>query len=331
MRIASHITAILANAQHASKFAQSRWQNAHIRAQYRATAQFGRKLKRRKRPLGRGRSPSPCSANKLSPVQLALSRWLSRVSGGMRQWINRVAWLFGIRATGRVGNCWRVAITTAPFCVILIRSGFKFYLFFNSKCIFFYRKNVWNVNQNACEHVRPDARIHVRGPVIPILVRFLVWLMWKLNAIAGSVRCLWLVIWSRRRERMRPSWRILAVATFAQNWWVVFPVFGQLAVSVWIFIPKYPCGHKCRSNCHPGECPGADACRKKIKLSCPCGRVKKDTTCDIVRQGKTAISCDDECQEKKEEERLVSMSDQNLLSISHHKLDFSPHWFHISE
>ncbi|EEB18933.1 nuclear transcription factor, X-box binding protein, putative [Pediculus humanus corporis] len=73
--------------------------------------------------------------------------------------------------------------------------------------------------------------------------------------------------------------------------------------------PKnYPCGHKCKSDCHVGDCPDPDSCRKKVKKSCKCGKVKKEITCDMARACKKEfLDCDETCliksiQEKREKE-----------------------------
>ncbi|KAJ4431885.1 hypothetical protein ANN_20491 [Periplaneta americana] len=70
--------------------------------------------------------------------------------------------------------------------------------------------------------------------------------------------------------------------------------------------PKnFPCGHRCRATCHPGDCPDPDKCRKKVKLTCPCRRLKKEFPCDIVRANQTIVECDDVCKQKKEEEFMI--------------------------
>ncbi|CAH0384192.1 unnamed protein product [Bemisia tabaci] len=61
------------------------------------------------------------------------------------------------------------------------------------------------------------------------------------------------------------------------------------------------CGHPCTKLCHPGECPNADPCRKKTKISCSCNRIKVSVSCDQVRAGKI-VECDDVCKKQKEAE-----------------------------
>lgn len=38
-------------------------------------------------------------------------------------------------------------------------------------------------------------------------------------------------------------------------------------------------------------------------MYCPCKRLKKEFQCDLVRNGKVTVECDDACREKMEEER----------------------------
>uniref|UniRef100_A0A1B6MK23 PHD-type domain-containing protein n=1 Tax=Graphocephala atropunctata TaxID=36148 RepID=A0A1B6MK23_9HEMI len=67
--------------------------------------------------------------------------------------------------------------------------------------------------------------------------------------------------------------------------------------------PKnYECGHRCSHNCHPGLCPDADLCRRKVKVTCPCRRIKKDVQCVTVRAQQAVLQCDSVCKEKEEQE-----------------------------
>ncbi|KAK6628816.1 hypothetical protein RUM43_002632 [Polyplax serrata] len=83
--------------------------------------------------------------------------------------------------------------------------------------------------------------------------------------------------------------------------------FRETVLSCGNKCPKdYPCGHKCKSTCHPGDCPDPNSCKKKVKLSCKCGRLKKDLPCDVVRlEKKTRIECDAVCLSILEEEKKV--------------------------
>nr|CAH7743895.1 unnamed protein product [Callosobruchus chinensis] len=69
--------------------------------------------------------------------------------------------------------------------------------------------------------------------------------------------------------------------------------------------PKnYECGHRCKADCHPGSCPNAEQCKKKVKMTCKCKRIKKEFSCEFVRTKQAKVECHAICKEKKEEERL---------------------------
>lgn len=68
--------------------------------------------------------------------------------------------------------------------------------------------------------------------------------------------------------------------------------------------PKnYSCGHRCKSNCHSGDCPNPESCKKKVKIFCKCKRLKKEFQCEAIRKGLAIVECDDTCKQKQEEER----------------------------
>lgn len=60
---------------------------------------------------------------------------------------------------------------------------------------------------------------------------------------------------------------------------------------------ELPCGHRCKEICHPGDCSGN--CNQKVKLRCPCKRIKKELLCNKVREGQAALDCDQVCKEMK--------------------------------
>uniref|UniRef100_A0A3P8P1S0 RING-type domain-containing protein n=1 Tax=Astatotilapia calliptera TaxID=8154 RepID=A0A3P8P1S0_ASTCA len=55
------------------------------------------------------------------------------------------------------------------------------------------------------------------------------------------------------------------------------------------------CGHRCKQVCHPGVC--EETCQQKVKLRCPCKRIKKVkpkvALCTVF-----AVECDDICREQ---------------------------------
>lgn len=80
--------------------------------------------------------------------------------------------------------------------------------------------------------------------------------------------------------------------------------FSQLNISiVEFFILQFDCGHRCRANCHSGPCPNPEACKKKVKVTCPCKRIKKEIQCEIMRKNLGEVKCDEVCAQKMEEER----------------------------
>jgi NF-X1-type zinc finger protein NFXL1 len=45
------------------------------------------------------------------------------------------------------------------------------------------------------------------------------------------------------------------------------------------------CQHACTALCHPGVCPEATTCTKKVKVRCGCGHLVEDWTCaDVQRE-----------------------------------------------
>lgn len=67
---------------------------------------------------------------------------------------------------------------------------------------------------------------------------------------------------------------------------------------------NYDCGHRCRANCHPGSCVNVEVCRKKVKITCACKRLRKEFQCQTVRSGDAIVHCDEICVQKVEEQRV---------------------------
>ncbi|KAJ8941974.1 hypothetical protein NQ314_010198 [Rhamnusium bicolor] len=67
----------------------------------------------------------------------------------------------------------------------------------------------------------------------------------------------------------------------------------------------FECGHRCKANCHSGPCPNEELCQKKVKVMCKCKRIKKEFHCEIVRKKLAIVECDEVCEKKKEEERIL--------------------------
>ncbi|XP_051895842.1 NF-X1-type zinc finger protein NFXL1 [Pristis pectinata] len=58
------------------------------------------------------------------------------------------------------------------------------------------------------------------------------------------------------------------------------------------------CGHRCKAICHPGNCP--EGCSQKVKMKCPCKRIKKEILCSVVTEEQVLVECDEVCQEMKQ-------------------------------
>lgn len=70
--------------------------------------------------------------------------------------------------------------------------------------------------------------------------------------------------------------------------------------------PKnYGCGHRCRANCHSGPCPNPELCKKKVKLTCKCRRIKKEFSCETIQKNSVQVNCDVECAKKNEEKLRI--------------------------
>ncbi|CAN9509419.1 unnamed protein product [Ophioblennius macclurei] len=73
------------------------------------------------------------------------------------------------------------------------------------------------------------------------------------------------------------------------------------------------CGHRCKQVCHPGEC--ELRCQQKVKLRCPCRRIKMEVLCSQSPQ--TGVQCDKVCKDQqkkvsqlKEEEQRASLEEE---------------------
>uniref|UniRef100_A0A4W5L6V8 CXC domain-containing protein n=1 Tax=Hucho hucho TaxID=62062 RepID=A0A4W5L6V8_9TELE len=53
------------------------------------------------------------------------------------------------------------------------------------------------------------------------------------------------------------------------------------------------CGHHCKDLCHPGHC--EDKCSHRVKLKCPCKRIKKELLCYNARDDQAQVECNEAC------------------------------------
>ncbi|XP_077333657.1 NF-X1-type zinc finger protein NFXL1 isoform X1 [Lithobates pipiens] len=69
---------------------------------------------------------------------------------------------------------------------------------------------------------------------------------------------------------------------------------------------ELPCGHRCKEICHQGSC--SLLCIQKVKLRCPCRRIKKEFPCNTAREGHVSLECDLHCLELKK--KAVEMKEK---------------------
>ncbi|XP_028973610.1 NF-X1-type zinc finger protein NFXL1 [Esox lucius] len=70
------------------------------------------------------------------------------------------------------------------------------------------------------------------------------------------------------------------------------------------------CGHRCKDLCHPGSC--EDKCSHKVKLKCPCKRIKKELLCCKAREDQTQVECDEACITLKRKAYEVKEAEERL-------------------
>ncbi|XP_069833688.1 NF-X1-type zinc finger protein NFXL1 isoform X1 [Dendropsophus ebraccatus] len=69
---------------------------------------------------------------------------------------------------------------------------------------------------------------------------------------------------------------------------------------------ELPCGHRCKEICHQGSC--TLQCTQKVKLRCPCRRIKKEMQCNSAREGQVSVECDSLCLEMRK--KAVEMKEE---------------------
>jgi len=79
------------------------------------------------------------------------------------------------------------------------------------------------------------------------------------------------------------------------------------------------CGHRCLLLCHAGPCSPISQCKKKVKVTCACKRKKEDFRCFNVNSGQSPVSCDQDCElQKREQKNKVKMSDVKAAEEDEH-------------
>ncbi|CAL9694794.1 unnamed protein product [Knipowitschia caucasica] len=74
------------------------------------------------------------------------------------------------------------------------------------------------------------------------------------------------------------------------------------------------CGHRCRLLCHPGDCEAQ--CLHKVKLRCPCRRLKKEVQCHLSAQ--TRLQCDNTC--KEQQKKVTQVKEAELKAVEEEEL-----------
>ena len=73
------------------------------------------------------------------------------------------------------------------------------------------------------------------------------------------------------------------------------------------------CGHRCTLACHAGPCAPITDCKKKVKVTCLCKRIKEEFRCFNVNSREVPVACDAECAAARvaaEEERKRTAKDR---------------------
>ncbi|KAG7247436.1 hypothetical protein CRUP_007374, partial [Coryphaenoides rupestris] len=78
-------------------------------------------------------------------------------------------------------------------------------------------------------------------------------------------------------------------------------------------------GHRCKQVCHPGPC--EEKCVQKVKVRCPCKRLKKEFPCAKLHSNQCSVECDPTCRElqqrasqlKEDEEKAAKEEEERKL------------------
>lgn len=75
---------------------------------------------------------------------------------------------------------------------------------------------------------------------------------------------------------------------------------------------QLPCGHRCKETCHPGDC--EESCNQKVKLKCPCKRIKKEVPCFKARETQISVECDEACKDVKKRAAELKEAEERAAS-----------------
>nr|XP_057924345.1 NF-X1-type zinc finger protein NFXL1 [Doryrhamphus excisus]XP_057924346.1 NF-X1-type zinc finger protein NFXL1 [Doryrhamphus excisus] len=75
------------------------------------------------------------------------------------------------------------------------------------------------------------------------------------------------------------------------------------------------CGHRCKQVCHPGGC--EVKCHQKVKLRCPCRRIKKEMPC--LLSSESVVECDDTCKQQQKKVSQLKEAEQKAAEEEEQK------------
>ena len=74
------------------------------------------------------------------------------------------------------------------------------------------------------------------------------------------------------------------------------------------------CGHRCSQTCHSGACSDPAQCRKKVKITCACKRLKEEFKCNQAFGKSNLVACDENCKSASKQEESNSKPGKQLES-----------------
>ncbi|XP_070785533.1 NF-X1-type zinc finger protein NFXL1 [Enoplosus armatus] len=75
------------------------------------------------------------------------------------------------------------------------------------------------------------------------------------------------------------------------------------------------CGHRCKQVCHPGVC--EEKCQQKVKLRCPCKRIKKEFPC--AQSAQCVVQCDNACRDQQRKVSQLKEAEQKAAQEEEQK------------
>ena len=74
------------------------------------------------------------------------------------------------------------------------------------------------------------------------------------------------------------------------------------------------CGHRCSQTCHSGACSQPALCKKKVKITCGCKRLKEEFKCNQAFGKSNLVVCDENCKSASKQEAANSKPGKQLES-----------------